>query len=227
MGYTTILFDLDHTLLDSDASEQLAFAATMREFGVDAPEQHLATYQAINGALWKSVERGVVGPNLVKTRRFEQLVDVLDLSADPTEIAERYTVALGAHGELYPGVTSMLDAVSEVAQLGLITNGIGAVQRSRIHRLKIEHYFDGVSISGEIGFAKPDPAMFEHLFEQLGGPSVSDTIIVGDSLTSDIAGGHNAGVATCWFNRHSLPSTGTPATVEVSSIAELPAALGH
>jgi len=226
MGYATILFDLDHTLLDSNESERLAFANTMRSFGLDEPDQHLGTYQQINSKLWKSVERGEISPNVVKDRRFELFTQTIGLDADPTDMGDHYMVALGTHGELFPGVPEMLDTVGSRAQLGLITNGLGNVQRTRTARLGLDSYFTGVSISGEIGVAKPDPAIFDHLMAQLGSPSALDTVIVGDSLSSDIAGGHNAGIATCWYNPGGLRGDATPPpSIEVSSIGELPGAL--
>ena len=226
MTYTTVLFDLDHTLLDSDASERLAFGATMTAVGVDDPAQHLGTYQSLNHALCTDVERGRLSPNDVKTLRFEQLFAALEIDADAAVVGEMYLRGLGEHGELYSGALDMLHAVSEFAVLALITNGIGSVQRSRIARLGLDSHFAAVAVSGELGVAKPDPRIFEHVFSSLDDPDVQATIIVGDSLSSDIAGGHNAGIATCWFNRLNAESGPIEPTMVVTKLTHLAEALG-
>lgn len=226
MPFTTILFDLDHTLLDSDESERLAFADTMVNIGIESNDEHLATYQRINSSLWKRVELGELSPNEVKHLRFEQLLSVLDLDADAGYMAEHYVEALGAHGELYPGARELLDTVVGNAQLALITNGLRSVQRARIERLHLGDYFSAVAISGELGIAKPDPAIFHHLLAELDHPSAEECIIVGDSLSSDIAGGHNAGIATCWYNRSGSSSGDANPTIEVTSLDQVVSALG-
>ena len=216
---STVLFDLDHTLLDSDASEALAFDATMRSVGLDDPAAHLSTYQALNMALWKRVELGELSPNDVKITRFEQLLDVLDLDADPHALGAEFLRGLGAHGELYDDALPLLDHFT-TQTIGLVTNGIGSVQRSRIQRLGLDRYFPYVAISGEVGVSKPNPAIFGHL--GLSEWSPESTVMIGDSLTSDIAAGANAGMATVWFNPHGKLMTGpaTP-TAEVGSLLEI------
>jgi HAD superfamily hydrolase (TIGR01509 family) len=84
--------------------------------------------------------------------------------------------------------------------MGLVTNGFSEVQRSRIARLGLEKYFDAVAISGEIGVGKPDAGIFDFVFESLGSPSKETTVMVGDNLSADIAGGANYGLSTCWYN---------------------------
>ncbi len=226
MTFTTVLFDLDHTLLDSDESERLAFDVTMQTIGVADPSKILATYREINSGLWKQVELGEQSPNDVKVLRFERLLAMLNIDADPTWVSGQYASALGSHGELYAGALAMLTHVGQHAQLGLITNGIGQVQRARLERLQLSSHFAGIAISGELGVSKPDPAIFDLLLTDLGSPSMSDTVIVGDSLSSDIAGGQNAGIATCWFNRTAAPSMDAQPTFEVSSLDQIAPALG-
>lgn len=226
MPFTTILFDLDHTLLDSDQSERLAFADTMVNIGIESNDEHLATYQRINSSLWKRVELGELSPNEVKHLRFGQLLQVLDVDADAGHMAEHYVGALGAHGQLYPGARELLDTVAGNAELALITNGLSSVQRARIERLGLADYFSAVVISGELGIAKPDPAIFHHLFAELDHPPIDECIIIGDSLSSDIAGGHNAGIATCWFNRSGSSRDGINPTIEVTSLDQIARSIG-
>ena len=231
MPYSTVLFDLDHTLLDSDASERLAFEATARSVGIDDPNRHLAAYQALNRALWKKVERGELSPNEVKTKRFEELISLICADVDPVAMSEEYVNNLGAHGDLYPGAIDVLEAVAETSELALITNGIGAVQRARIERLGIGGFFSAIAISGELGVAKPDPAIFEHVFGMLANTQDRSAggdrgaVIVGDSLSSDIMGGHNAGIATCWFNRLNETRGPIEPTMEVTALPQVVPAL--
>lgn len=226
MGFTTVLFDLDHTLLDSDESERLAFEETMRSVGVGEPSDHLATYQEINVGLWKQVEASELSPNEVKWLRFERLLAEVEVDADPIETSETYASALGTHGQLYAGARELLEQLGQRAALGLITNGIGEVQRARIERLQLNTHFSAIAISGELGISKPDPAIFDVILADLGSPTASDAIIVGDSLTSDIAGGLNAGIATCWYNRSGGTSGNVNPTFEVTSLDQIVPAIG-
>ena len=222
MPYDTILFDLDHTLLDSDESERLAYAHVMANAGLDDADAHLTTYVTINRAMWKAVERGELQPSEVRHRRFEEFNATIGLDADPEAMAVEFVWALGAHGDLYPGVEQLLASCAARASLGLVTNGLSEVQRSRVSRLGIADYFDTIVISSEVGVTKPRPDIFELAFEQLGRPPKESAVMVGDSLTSDIAGGRNYGIDTCWYNPHAnrVESGGEP-THQAVTIADL------
>ncbi len=231
MGYTTLLFDLDHTLLDSDASELAAFAEAMRSVDVEPSDDIFARYQTINRALWAKVERGETTPVEVKVRRFEELSAAIGLAPDHAEgMASAFTAGLGDNGELYPGVRAVLDqlAGADGVTMAMITNGLGEVQRSRIRRLDLGHYFSAVVISAEVGWAKPGTEIFDLTFEQLGQPDRDSALMIGDSLTSDIQGGTNYGIDTCWYNPHQKPRPETTARVsyEIDALERLPGLLG-
>lgn len=226
--YETILLDLDLTLFDFRASERLAFADCMA--AVDAADrQHeiFPRYLQINGALWAGVERGELTPDEAGSRRFEQLFHEFDLTGgDPYELSDLFQHGLGAHGELYPGAAAVLDELAAGARLGLVTNGLSAVQRAKIDRLGLDGWFSAIVISAEVGVAKPDPAMFDLAFEALGSPDRTAAVMVGDSLSSDIAGGRAAAIATCWYRPD--PATPSPTVAPdhvVASLDELPNAL--
>lgn len=219
--YRTLLFDLDHTILDSDASENAAYDGTMRAVGVPDPAIHRTTYDRINKALWRRVELGELSPDDVRVRRFEELVAATGMDADPEEMADRFVAGLGANGEAYPGAIDVLDAVARRATLALVTNGIGEVQRARISRLDLEHRFAAIVISGEVGVAKPDAAIFDLVFAQLGEPERDSALMIGDSLTSDIAGGAGYGIATCWYNRNGSTSDDVRPTHEIDNLSRL------
>lgn len=200
MPYSTVLFDLDHTLLDSDESEAAAFAHTMRFAGVADHEPLLDAYRRINLAMWAQVEAGTLMADDVRTKRFEAFNELTGIDADPGAMGDVFVEALGSFGQLYPGAIEMLDTVGAIAALGLVTNGISDVQRARVARLGIERFFDAIVISSEVATSKPGAAIFDIAFERLGRPARSATVMVGDSLTSDMAGGHRYGIATCWYN---------------------------
>ncbi|MDH3247395.1 MAG: YjjG family noncanonical pyrimidine nucleotidase [Acidimicrobiia bacterium] len=200
MPYSTVLFDLDHTLLDSDESEAAAFAHTMRFAGVADHEPLFDAYRRINLAMWAQVEAGTLMADDVRTKRFEAFNELSGIEADPGAMGEVFVEGLGSFGQLYPGAIEMLEAVGAIAVLGLVTNGISDVQRARVARLGIERFFDAIVISSEVATSKPGGAIFDIAFERLGRPARSATVMVGDSLTSDMAGGHRYGIATCWYN---------------------------
>ncbi len=228
MTYDTILFDLDHTLLDSDESERRAYAHTAAQAGLDDPEAHFPRYVTINRQMWQAVERGELDPTEVRFRRFEQFNAEIGLDADPVVMAEHFVWALGNFGELYDGAVEVLAACASRASLALITNGLSDVQRARLSRLGIADYFDAIVISSEVGVTKPRPDIVELAFAQLGGPDKRGAVMVGDSLTSDIAGGRNFGIDTCWYNPHgNRAEPGTEPTHEVGALHELTDLLLH
>jgi YjjG family noncanonical pyrimidine nucleotidase len=200
MHYTNLLLDLDHTLFDSDTSETTAFVRAMDAAGINMPEQHFNAYRKINVELWAAVERGEISPHGVRTRRFELLVAEQRLDADPEHLANDFVAGLGEYGELYEGAFEVVDQLSSQASLALVTNGLGEVQRARVERLGIGDFFDAIVISAEVGAAKPGTEIFDLVFEALDSPGKDSALMVGDSLSSDMQGGTNFGIATCWYN---------------------------
>ncbi len=200
MHYSVFLLDLDHTLLDSDTSELSAFEQTLLAAGVSDPENHIDAYRSINLDLWAAVERGEILPQQVKTRRFERLASQQGFDVDASQMAKDFVKGLGSNGELYEGARDVLHELSEQASLALITNGLSEVQRARIERLDIEKYFDAIVISAEVETAKPGTRIYDLTFAALGDPQKHTSLMVGDSLSSDIQGGTNYAIDTCWYN---------------------------
>jgi YjjG family noncanonical pyrimidine nucleotidase len=221
MQYTTLLFDLDHTLFDSDVAEAAAFDDTLRSVGASRPLDYFDTFTGINADLWTSVERGELSPNEVRHLRFQLLVDATDLMADPVQMGDRYVWGMGNNGELYPGAREVIDKLAGSMTLALITNGIGEVQRTRIERLAIDRYFDSIVISGEVGEAKPGTKIFDIVFDQLGRPDKDTALIIGDNLGSDILGGINYAIDTCWYNPNGRASNGMAITHEIADLSAL------
>lgn len=221
MSYRTVLFDLDHTLLDSDASMAGAYETTMRSVGVDDPDSVYPVFERINQALWRRVEAHELSPNDVRVRRFEQLLDELGVDADPDAMAKTFVNGLIACGELYPGADTLLDELAGRRRLGLVTNGIGKVQRGRLERLGLGRYFDVVTVSGEVGVNKPGREIFDITLDAMGVRDRSRTVMVGDNLGSDIAGGINAGIDTIWFDPEGQDGADPTPTHIARSLSEI------
>jgi YjjG family noncanonical pyrimidine nucleotidase len=224
--YSTLLFDLDHTLIDSDASEIAAYERTMHLIGLPDADVHFERYLRINHGMWAAVERGEIQPSEVRHRRFEQFVAEVGIDADPHAMADEFVRGLGAHGELYEGAREVLTELASRSSLAIVTNGLSDVQRARIERLDVGDYFDAIVISSEVGVTKPRGEIFDIAFELLGSPSKDSAVMIGDSLTSDIRGGADYGIATCWYNARGM-SAGPDDVVthEVSRLADLPTVL--
>lgn len=221
--YGVVLFDLDHTLLDSAGSEASAFDQTVRSIGLDPTPDLFQTYRTINTALWAKVEQGELTPDQVKVRRFEQFLAKSPTGgSDPVEMAATFAAGLGNNGDLYPGAREVLDKLAGQVTMGLVTNGLSAVQRRRVERLDLARYFASIVISAEVGMAKPDPAIFELAFDQLGHPARAEVLMVGDSLTSDIQGGNNAGIDTCLYLPNPEPASDLGQTGDPAPAGEVP-----
>lgn len=220
-AYTTVLFDLDHTLLDSDASELAAFEQTMRSIDVEPSASIFASYDRLNQALWRRVEAGSMSPNDVKVRRFEQLLDEMDVDGDAVAMGSTFVQGLTDCGNLFAGARELLDGLNGRVRMGMVTNGIGTTQWGRINRLDLARYFDVVAISGELGISKPDSRIFDYTLDAMEVGDRSTVVMVGDSLASDIAGASNAGIDSIWVNPVGQPTNGTAPTLTVESLEEL------
>lgn len=222
MIFSTLLFDFDHTLFDSNQSEALAFADAMQFCDIPKDPTHFENYKRINKALWDQVELGSISPNELRTQRFVEFVEHIGSDVDAHLMADRFGLGMGANGELYPGARQVLEQLAQSASLAMVTNALSEIQRARINRAGIADLFDAVIISGEVGASKPGRAIFDITFDQLNNPPKDSTLMIGDSLTSDIAGGANYGLQTCWYNPNNLAASGNPVpTYTIAHLQEL------
>lgn len=222
----TVFLDLDNTIFDFSKAERIALKKTLETLGVDTSEKTLARYSVLNTAQWKLLEKGEITRQEVKVRRYRLLFDELGTEASAEEAAALYENLLGIGHFFMEGAEELLNELQGKYRLYLATNGTASVQKGRIASADLERYFDGIFISEEIGHDKPGKAYFEACFAQIPGFVKEKAVIVGDSLTSDIQGGINAGIRTIWFNPAGEP--GDEAIVpdaEIRSLSELPGLL--
>lgn len=227
MAYRDLILDADGTLFDFARSEAAALARTLAPEGIAVDDSLLALYRAVSLELWQALERGETTPERLRVERFARLADRGDLRFDVARAAAVYVEEL-AHGvDLLPGAEEALAALAELvtpARMLLATNGLAAVQRRRFARSSIRHYFADLVISEEIGVAKPRAAFFAEALRRLGDPPRDGVLVVGDSLSADIAGAAAAGLDACWFNPQRLPlADGHRPRFVIADLAELPA----
>lgn len=195
-----ILLDLDDTLLDFGVAEHAALMRTFEDFGIPADEAVMCRYSQINSNCWRRLERGEISRSEVLIGRFRALFAEMALPGRAEEVNARYEEYLAREHAFVPGAPALLEALYGKYRLYIVSNGTAKIQYSRIAGADIGKYFDGIFISEEIGYDKPDRAFFSHCFSQIPDFSREESVIVGDSLTSDMLGGRNAGVRTVWFN---------------------------
>ncbi len=195
-----ILLDLDDTLLDFSVAEHAALMRTFEDFGIPADEAVMRRYSQINSNCWRRLERGEISRSEVLIGRFRALFAEMALPGRAEEVNARYEEYLAREHAFVPGTPALLEALYGKYRLYIVSNGTAKIQYSRIAGADIGKYFDGIFISEEIGYDKPDRAFFSYCFSQIPDFSREESVIVGDSLTSDMLGGRNAGVRTVWFN---------------------------
>lgn len=203
--YRAILIDLDDTILDFGTAEHVAIAKTFRDIGLEPTAELLRRYSEINLSQWEAFERGEITRDTVLIRRFELLFRELGLSAEAQRVEDIYRGYLGIGHYFVDGAVELLEYLAPRYDLYLASNGVAATQYSRLESAQISRFFKDIFISEVTGHHKPEKAYFDYCFAHIPNFSCETTLMIGDSLTSDILGGKNAGIATCWFNRDRRP----------------------
>lgn len=195
-----ILFDLDDTIYDFGAAEEHALEKLLCDIGVEPSTEKTQLYSEINLSYWKRLELGEVSRAQVKVGRFETFFQEIQVNFSAEKADEIYRKYLEQGHFFMPGAEEILQNLWKDYRLFLVTNGTTDVQKGRIASGQIEKYFEKIFISEMIGYNKPSIEFFTYCFSQMGEFRKSETVIIGDSLTSDIRGGINAGIRTVWFN---------------------------
>lgn len=199
-----VLLDLDDTILDFGIAEHEALKKSLAGFGLSNSEETIRRYSEINKLHWEMLERGEITRAQVLLGRFEQLLHELDCEDEGSVLAAKlrdtYEYNLSQGHWFMPGAEQMLEDLKGKYRLFLCSNGTPVVQEGRLKSSGIGYYFEQVFISEAIGYNKPAKEYFNRCFEAIPDLELSRCIIIGDSLSSDILGGINAGIRTCWYN---------------------------
>ena len=223
MTYKFLLFDLDHTLLDFDAAEDVALTQLLKEEGVTDIQAYKDYYVPMNKALWKDLElKKITKQELVNTR-FSKLFEHFGIEKYGTYLANRYQFYLAQQGQVFSGAIELLDALIDRGyELYAATNGITAIQTGRLAQSGLAPYFNQVFISEQLQTQKPDAQFYERIGARIPNFNKKYALMIGDSLSADIQGGNNAGIDTVWYNPQHLDNkTQTQPTYEVHSYKDL------
>jgi len=220
MKYQILLCDLDDTLFDFHKGEAIAISETLLAFDIPDTPDIVALYLEANAAQWKKLERGETTQQKLRVDRFVDFLKLAGLERDANAMSEKYIERLGRQRWPLPYSVELCRRVSRHMPIYLVTNGISRIQRSRLDGCEIMPYVTGVIISEELGVSKPDPRMVFEALAQAGVDDLSRAVLLGDSLTSDIAAANNAGIDSVLFtNRKAIPE-GHRATHAVKTLEE-------
>lgn len=201
------LLDADETVLDFIRSSEESFRAAMNELGERQAAERYAEFKEINDGLWREYERGEICKKDLMTARFSRFFARLQSSADAKEANGLYFNKLCRTGYLLPGAAEFMRELKRRGRIYLITNGTPAAQYGRLESLGLNGFFDGVFVSDEIGYAKPDVRFFEFVLAS-ARVKREDCLVIGDSLTSDIKGANASGIESIWFNPKGKTASG-------------------
>ena len=221
--YRGFLFDADNTIFDYDRAESEALTEILSGFLPGVPlAKALSAYHEINAGYWRRFEQGAISLEDLKAARFSSLLEELGVRGDPAAMSMCYLRSLSGRAYFLPHARDVLLQLSRTADLGLVTNGIGLVQRGRIEKAGISRLFRAVLISEELGVAKPDPRFFKAAIDALS-LAPEDLLCVGDNPAADIGGARAAGIDACWYAPagQPWPGPGEPPTLVIRDLTDL------
>lgn len=220
MKYTTLLFDLDETLFDFSKSEKYAIDKLMELYKIPVSEEKRRLYSEINAEKWRKLERGEVTRAELGKERFDDFFAALGVAADAVEANRSYMNFLSQAGFILDGALETCRTLSGKYSLYLITNGASVVQHGRLGGSPIMRYIKEAFISEDIGFNKPQKEYFDYVLAHIDEKDKSKMLVIGDSLSSDIAGAINSGIDSCWVNRKNA-DIDSGATYTIGYVIEL------
>lgn len=224
MKYEILLFDADNTILDFDKAEEEALKLSFAQCGIFYDDNVLSVYRRNNVRQWQLFESGAIADKSeVLSSRFVETFKELDIALDSAKTAELYEAYLHNGFYVIDGAESVLKQLQKQGfKLYLVSNGVLSIQNARMKGSGLDKYFLRRFVSEEVGRPKPSREYFDYCFSHIDGFDQSKTLIIGDSLTSDIQGGVNAGIDTCWYNsKRTVNSTLLKPTYEIYNLEEL------
>lgn len=221
--FDVILWDVDQTLLDFDKSQEYALDYSFKQFDKKIDDMILAQYREINAAYWLRYELGEITKNELVIGRFDTLFSHLGI----TDIASRdfnavYQKALGSVFYFKDDSYQLCSRLKGKVRQYAVTNGVSSTQRNKLRLSGLDQIFDDIFVSEEMGYPKPKLLYFEKCFEKIENFQKDKVLIVGDSLSSDMQGGNNAGIACCWYNPEGKENnTGLRIDYEITNLWEV------
>lgn len=224
MQFDIILTDLDDTLFNFTESSRRALRETFSCLSLANAMERAAEFLPINQELWERFERGEIEKASIYAERFRRFFALVGEQADPVAANAVYKDRLWRQRIFMPGCEALLQTLRPSCRIYVITNGAIETQKRRLAGSGIADRFDGVFISEEMGCRKPEKRFFDLIFERIGPEKRSRAIVLGDSLTSDMQGGRNAGLPTCFYGPAGLADG--RCDYVISSLLEFPAVIG-
>lgn len=199
--YQYIIFDIDNTLLDFSRSEYYALQKVFATYGVVFNEKTFKQYKEINHDLWDQLEDGKISKDIVLKERFKRFFLANNIVVDGVLVDEQYRHFLEERNDIMSGSIELLEQLKSNGYVVFAgTNGVGKTQRKRLANAGITHLFDELYISEEVGFEKPDARFFDYIFNDSQLKDLSQVVMIGDSLSSDIEGANRVGIDSIWFS---------------------------
>ncbi|MBT3362838.1 MAG: noncanonical pyrimidine nucleotidase, YjjG family [Chloroflexi bacterium] len=222
MKYTWLLFDADSTLFDYDKAEALALQATFEQLGYAFDPAYLDEFRLINVRMFHLYAQGAITTNQVRYDRFEQLSSIIGIPLDCAAFGDGHISNMAGGTYLIDGAQDVISALAKKAKLAIITNALVDVCKPRLAKSELVSYFSDIVSAEEIGVSKPHAGFFEQALGRIGNPPKEEVLVIGDNLISDIKGGHEFGMDTCWFNPQRLPHDyDGMITYEINHLSEL------
>ncbi|MEM9545654.1 MAG: pyrimidine 5'-nucleotidase [Bacteroidota bacterium] len=221
--YKWLLLDADNTFLDFTSASKKSLFATCADYNLNCDEEIYTTYKVENAKVWESFENKEITALELRSLRFQKFFDAVQIDGvNPFEFNARYLENLVDVSEAFEGAIDFLEDLKNEYTLSVITNGLKEVQRPRLRKLEMEHLFESIIVSDEIGVAKPDVRFFEHSYTTIANPPPkSEVLVIGDNLKSDILGGINFGVDTCWLSHNRPNNSPIQPTFTLNSLQDL------
>jgi len=222
--YKWLLLDADNTFLDFASASKKSLFSTCKDYKLNCDENIYKIYKVENAKVWESFENNEITALELRSLRFEKFFSAIKVKGiDPYEFNAQFLQNLIKVSEVYDGAIELLENLKPRYSMSVITNGLKEVQRPRINKLQMNHIFKSIIVSDEIGVAKPDVKFFEHSYNSISNPPPkSQILVVGDNLKSDILGGNNFGVDTCWLSHKKQNNSSIKPTYTVDNLFDLP-----
>ncbi|URZ87540.1 YjjG family noncanonical pyrimidine nucleotidase [Floricoccus penangensis] len=223
MKYKTLLFDLDDTILDFGAAEDYALAKLFEDMGVELTDDIKDYYLKINKQAWKDYEDGKISRQEVTDTRFANLFATLGIDVDGPQMDNKYRSHLAENPQFLGKSLEVLEKLSQDDyKMYILTNGVSVTQHKRLKDADLYRFFEDVIVSEETGYQKPMVEFFNCAFERIENFNPDTTLMIGDTLSSDIKGGNNAGVDTVWLNNKNAENlTDAIPTYVINNIEEI------